>query len=63
MVQWFHMTEMWDLKNLEGYQLWELFEKINFQVRDKLIFQNMSQNEFSEVSHTIGCKTALGTVC
>ena len=37
--------------------------KINFQGRDKLIFQSMSPNEFSEVSHTIGCKTALGTVC
>ena len=39
------------------------FWKINFQGRDKLIFQSMSPNEFSEVSHTIGCKTALGTVC
>ena len=37
--------------------------KINFQGRDKLIFQSMSPNEFSEVSHTIGCKTPLGTVC
>ena len=39
------------------------FWKTNFQGRDKLIFQSMSPNEFSEVSHTIGSKTALGTVC
>ena len=32
------MTEICVLKNLEGYQLWWLFEKINFQGRDKLIF-------------------------
>ena len=63
MVQWFPMTEMWALKILEGYQVWQLFEKINFQCRGKSIFQNMSPNEFSEVPHTIGCKTALGTVC
>ena len=22
MAKWFHMTEMWALKILEGYQLW-----------------------------------------
>ena len=63
MIRWFPMTEMWALKNLEDYQLWELFEKINFQGRDKLIFQCMNPNEFIEVPHTIGCKTALGTLC
>ena len=40
-----------------------VFEKINFQGRDKLFFQSMSPNEFSEVPHTNGCKTALGTLC
>ena len=64
MVQRFPMTEMWALKDLEGYQLTVVaFWKINFQGRDKLIFQSMSPNEFSEVSHTIGCKTVSGTVC
>ena len=28
-----------------GYKLWQLFEKIDFQDRDKLIFQSMSPNE------------------
>ena len=37
-------------------------EKINFQGRDKLIFQSISPNEFGEVPHTIGSKTLLGTV-
>ena len=60
MVQWFPATELWALRISEGYQL---FEKINFQGRDKLIFQTMSPSEFSEVSHTIGCKIPLGTVC
>ena len=31
-------TELWALKNSEGYQLWQLVEEINFQSRDKLIF-------------------------
>ena len=31
------MAEICGLKNSEGYQLWSLFEKINFQGRDKLI--------------------------
>ena len=55
----------WDMSfgNLEGYQLWQLFEKINFQGRDKLIFQSISPNKFAEVLHTIGCKIPLGTVC
>ena len=26
----FPMIDIWALKNLEGYQLWQLFEKINF---------------------------------
>ena len=39
------------------------FWEINFQGRDKLIFQNISPTEFSEVPYTIGCKTPLGTVC
>ena len=39
------------------------YEKINFQGRDKLIFQSISPNEFGEVPPTIGCKTPLGTVC
>ena len=39
------------------------FEKINFQEKDKLIFQSMSPNEFGEVPLTIGCKIPLGTVC
>ena len=63
MAQWFLMIDIWALKNLEGYQLWKLFEKINFQGRDKWIFQSISPNEFGEVPHTIGCKTPLGTVC
>ena len=57
------MIDIWALKKLEGYQLWYLFEKINFQGRDKLIFQSISPNEFGEVPHTIVCKTPLGTVC
>ena len=57
------MIEMWALKNLDGHQLWYFIEKINFQGRDKLLFQSMNPNEFSEVPHTNECKTALGTVC
>ena len=57
------MTEMWALKNSEGYQLWWLFEKINFRGRDKFIFQSMSSSEFGEVSHTIACKIPLSTLC
>ena len=57
------MTEMWALKNSEGYQLWRLFEKINFRGRDKFIFQSMSSSEFGEVSHTIACKIPLSTLC
>ena len=49
MPQWFLMTDIWTLKNLEGYQLWWLFEKINFQGKDKLNFQSISPNEFGEV--------------
>ena len=41
----------------------EAYEKINFQGREKLIFQIMIPNEFDEMPHTIGCKTPLGTVC
>ena len=63
MAQWFLMIDIWALQNLEGYQLWKLFEEINFQGRDKLIIQSISPNEFGEVPHTIGCKTPLGTVC
>ena len=63
MVQWFPLTDIWTLKNLKGYQLWWLFEKINFQGWEKLILQSMSPNEFGEVPHTIGRKTPLGTVC
>ena len=44
MVKWFPMTNIWALKNLQGYQLWQLFEKTNFQGRKKLIFQSMSPN-------------------
>ena len=57
------MTDIWAWENLEGYQLWELFEKINFQGREKLIFQSKNPNEFGEVWYTIGCKTPLGRVC
>ena len=45
----------------EWYMSFEI-EKINFQGRDKLIFQSISPNEFGEVPHTIGCKTPLGIV-
>ena len=45
----------------DWYMSFEI-EKINFQGRDKLIFQSISPNEFGEVPHTIGCKTPLGTV-
>ena len=48
---------------LHIYELWKIWRATNFQGRDKLIFQSMNPNEFSQVSHTIGCKTPLGTVC
>ena len=35
LVQWFPMTEIWALKYWEGFQLWWLLQKINFQSRDK----------------------------
>ena len=63
MVQWFPMTDIWALKIWTATNCGSFFEKINFQGRGKLIFHNMSPNKFSEVSHTNGCKTALGTVC
>ena len=40
-----------------------LNEKINLQGRKKLIILSMSANEFTEVSHTIGCKISQGIVC
>ena len=56
------MSEMIALKNSEGYQLWQLFQKINFRGRDKSIVQSMSSNDFGEVPHTIGGKISLDTV-
>ena len=56
----------WDVsfEKIGGLPTVEAFwKKIHFQGRDKLILQSMSPNEFSEVPHTNGCKTALGTVC
>ena len=57
------MSDKWALKDLEGYQLWYVFEEMYFQERGKLIFQSMSANELAEVPHTIECKISLGTVC
>ena len=37
------MTDIWALTNLEGYQLWKLFEKINFQGREKLFLAATKQ--------------------
>ena len=59
----FPITEIWALKNLEGYQLWWLFQKINLQCRNKFIVLSMCANEFTEVPHTIGCKISQGIVC
>ena len=42
MVEQFPATEIWTLENLEGYQLWQLFQKINLQGRNKLIVLSMS---------------------
>ena len=39
-----------------------LFEKINLQGRDQLIFSSMSPNEFIESAHTIGWKILLDIV-
>ena len=63
MVEGFPTTEIWTLENLEGYQLWYLFQKINLQGRNKLIVLIMSANDFTEVPHTIGCKILRGIVC
>ena len=62
-VEGFPITEIWALKNLEGYQPWWLFQKINLQGRNKLIVLGMRANEFTEVPHTIGCKISQGIVC
>ena len=60
----FPTTETWALENLEGYQLCVVaFQKINLQGGNKLIALSMSASEFTEVPHTIGCKTPLGIVC
>ena len=64
----YHGSEIahdWDVsfEKIAGLPTVVAFWKINFQGRDKLIFQSMSPNESSEVSHTTGCKIALGTVC
>ena len=51
------------MENLEGCQLWSLFQKINLQGRSKLIVLSMSANEFTEVPNTIGSKIPQGIVC
>ena len=56
------MTGIWGLKNSDIYKLWYLFEKINFQGRNKYFFQSNNPNEFGEVPYTIGCKIPMGTV-
>ena len=63
MIEGFPTTEIWALEKLEGYQLWQLFQKIDLQGRNKLIVLSMSSNEFAEVPHTIRCNISQGIVC
>ena len=62
-IEGFSIAEIWALENLEGYQLWQLFQKINLQGRNKLIVLTKRANEFTEVPHTIGCKIPQGILC
>ena len=62
MVQSFHTTEIWKLWKIQGLPTVIFFYiKINFQGRDKLIFQNVSPNEFREVP--LDVKFHWGKVC
>ena len=62
-VEGFTIAEIWALENLEGYQLWWLFHKINLQGRNKLIVLSTSASEFTEVPYMNGCKIPQGIVC
>ena len=61
-IEGFPTNEIWALENLEGYQLWLLFQKIDLQGRNKLTVLSLSANDFTEVPHTIGCNISQGIV-